>query len=232
MRTYLGRWPALFLLGAILVNLLTMPLLSLRSDRFGWLVVLLFMLLVVTAFRATAASRRMRRVLGALGGVALLAAWVRYGLAEQAPRWGYSELVDCIRHAAAIGFAGITVWLLVARALARGRVTADRVQVAICAYLLMGWMWAEGYGLLTALHGPVLSSQPGADFNDLVYFSYVTLTTLGYGDVAPVHPAAKVVAYLEAVTGVIFLATLVARLVALQIVHESSEPYDDDNEVS
>ena len=56
-----------------------------------------------------------------------------------------------------------------------------------------------------------------------IYFSFTTLTTLGYGDVTPRLPGAQVYAFLEAATGQIFLAVLVARLVALQIMHDPAK---------
>ena len=60
-----------------------------------------------------------------------------------------------------------------------------------------------------------------------IYFSFVTLTTLGYGDMVPVSPPARILAILEAVVGQIYLTVLVARLVGLHIVHVTSESRDE-----
>ena len=66
------------------------------------------------------------------------------------------------------------------------------------------------------------SQAPGPlTLNDWGYFSFVTLTTVGYGDVTPVHRIARVLAVAEALTGQLFLAVLLARLVSLEIVARS-----------
>lgn len=107
--------------------------------------------------------------------------------------------------------------VVLAQTLRAGPITFHRVQGAIAAYLLLGVIWAHAYALVAALRsdafaGPVTPSDgPRAFF----YFSFVTLTTVGYGDVLPVHPVARSLAVLEAVTGPLYLAILIARLVSL-----------------
>ena len=100
-------------------------------------------------------------------------------------------------------------------------VTRDKIHGAISVYLLMGLTWASCYSLIHVL-------QPGAflvdeahnpdgafQFADFVYFSFVTLTTLGYGEITPVSAQARSLAMMEAVSGVLYIAVLVARLVGL-----------------
>jgi len=112
--------------------------------------------------------------------------------------------------------------VVLAQTLRTGPVTFQRIQGAIAAYLLLGILWATAYALLGdlrpgAFSGPVsLADGPRAYF----YFSFVTLTTVGYGDVLPVHPAARSLAMLEAVTGPLYLAILVARLVSLAVASD------------
>jgi hypothetical protein len=72
-------------------------------------------------------------------------------------------------------------------------------------------------GLVTTEGSPRGLSSPRA--SELLYFSYVTLTTLGFGDITPVHPVARSIAGLEALTGQFYIAIVVARLVALHILH-------------
>jgi len=109
--------------------------------------------------------------------------------------------------------------LVLGQTLRAGPITFHRLQGAVAAYLLLGVIWAHAYALVGALRagafsGPVSSADGPRGF---YYFSFVTLATLGYGDVLPVHPAARSLATLEAVTGTLYLAILLARLVSLAV---------------
>lgn len=102
----------------------------------------------------------------------------------------------------------------------RGRdVTLDKIYGAAGVYLLMGFMWASCFDLVATLqpHAFVVNgtSAPEATlaFRDLVHFSFVTLTSLGYGDIAPLSDQARSLAFLEVIAGNLYMALLVARLV-------------------
>jgi hypothetical protein len=110
--------------------------------------------------------------------------------------------------------------VVLGQTLRRGPVTFHRIQGAVAAYLLLGVIWAHAYSLI-ALLGPGAFSGPVRPEDGpraWLYFSFVTLTTVGYGDVLPVHPAARSLAVLEAVVGPLYLAILIARLVSLAVV--------------
>jgi len=98
-----------------------------------------------------------------------------------------------------------------------GPVTGHRIQGGIAGYLLLGLLWAQAYALVETLHPGSYSGALGvaAGHRGWIYFSFVTLTTVGYGDILPVHPAARSLAMLEAVTGPLYIAILLARLVSL-----------------
>jgi hypothetical protein len=104
-------------------------------------------------------------------------------------------------------------------------VTAERVTGAVAVYLLCGLTFAYIYGLLDQLFPGAfnLNLQPGHDdpghMECFTYFSFITLTTLGYGDIIPVHPAARMCAVIQALFGQLYPATLLARLVSLEIMH-------------
>jgi hypothetical protein len=99
----------------------------------------------------------------------------------------------------------------------QGKVTLHRILGGISAYLLLGVMWAGAYALVETLHPGSFSRavDVAGGHRGWVYFSFVTLTTVGYGDILPVHPAARSLAMLEAVTGPLYIAILLARLVSL-----------------
>ena len=100
-----------------------------------------------------------------------------------------------------------------------GPITFYRIQGGIAAYLLLGVAWAHAYALVALLRPGAFTGalSAGDGPRAFLYFSFVTLTTVGYGDVLPVHPAARSLAMLEAVVGPLYLAILLARLVSLAV---------------
>jgi hypothetical protein len=91
--------------------------------------------------------------------------------------------------------------VVLVQTLREGPVTVHRIQGAIAAYLLLGVIWAHAYALLALLRPGAFSGafSPTDGPRGWFYFSFVTLTTAGYGDILPVHPLARSLANLEAV---------------------------------
>lgn len=105
------------------------------------------------------------------------------------------------------------------------KVTYDLINGAICVYFLIGLMFTY---IFTALEGVHTGSFTMPEVNlphikHFTYFSYVTLTTLGYGDITPISNAARSLAILEAMIGQLYIAVTIARLVGLHIVHSQSD---------
>jgi len=110
--------------------------------------------------------------------------------------------------------------------LGSGKVTWDKIYGAVCAYLLLGYAWTFAYSLIEELQPGSFGSATTPMPHDLVarvmqlrYFSFVTLATVGYGDIVPRTPMARTLALLEAMVGQFYLVALVGRLVGLHIVH-------------
>jgi hypothetical protein len=121
---------------------------------------------------------------------------------------------------------GYTIAVVLGYLLRIKKVGADAINAAVCVFLLMGVTWALWYGFVGSFEEQAFSvsreemeSRPGGGYLsiDMLYFSMVTLTTLGYGDVTPITTAARISAVLEATVGQIFMVVLVARLVGLQV---------------
>jgi len=122
-------------------------------------------------------------------------------------------------------FLGFTAVVVLRQTLGGGAVTADTIAGAICFYLLLGVIWALIYALVELAHpgsfvdgGRPVSSAIGGHrllVPELLYLSLVTLSTLGYGDILPVTPPARMLAALEGIIGPLYLAVLIARLVGL-----------------
>ncbi len=110
------------------------------------------------------------------------------------------------------------------------RVDAELIAAALCLYLLMGLLGGEIFLLLETLVpgsfagsslGQVVSVQGKAEI--FQYFSFTTMTTLGYGDITPQTPAAMAFCQVEAILGQLFIAVLVARLVGIQVAQSFNE---------
>jgi hypothetical protein len=122
-----------------------------------------------------------------------------------------------------VAIAALTV--VIARVVfGSGRVSLHRVQGAVVLYLNFGLFFFTIYRLMDVLLPNAFSGLPqtGQEYGSgasLLYFSFSTLTTLGYGDIEPVQPLVRNLANLEAIVGQLYPATLLARLVSLQIEH-------------
>jgi hypothetical protein len=116
------------------------------------------------------------------------------------------------------------------------RVNAEVMYAGISVYLLLGLSWMFAYQLAARLGNPLhpafaFNAGPAGQSMDgftSYYFSFVTLTTVGYGDITPVSNGARALAALEAMTGTLYVAVLISRLVALY----STENRDEKNSKS
>ena len=109
------------------------------------------------------------------------------------------------------------------------QVTSNLICAALCLYLFIGLLWGSIFAFVESLFpgsfsGALLNNaaSPEEFVHSFVYFSYITLTTLGYGDILPQTQGATALCQAEAILGQFFVAVLVARLVALEILHGTS----------
>ena len=111
-----------------------------------------------------------------------------------------------------------TLPVTLGRVLRHQRVTYETVLGALCTYVLLGLLFAFAYLALDLVRDAPFFAQPGThEASEYVYFSFVTLTTLGFGDLSPAVGLPQALTALEALVGSIFLVTLVARLVTLWV---------------
>jgi voltage-gated potassium channel len=139
---------------------------------------------------------------------------------------GYSTAVAV--HSLDALFQALVVGAILAHVFKSTRITRETIAGAICAYLLIGAMWAHVFSIIenvapgsfaydTIEAETTSGPEPIRDqYDRFTYFSFVTLTTLGYGDITPVTRPAKNLAALEAIFGQLYLAVLIARLVGQQ----------------
>jgi hypothetical protein len=153
--------------------------------------------------------------------IALAAAFIMAGTAAVA-RHAAPSTLDVHLFAGALLIMGTTLAYVVARAVfAPGRVSYHRIIGAVLVYLSVAVTFSALFtivGMLVphAFSGMILEDNPALASN-VIYFSFVTLTSTGYGDVFPVHPVARSLCNLETIIGQLYPATLLARLVSLEI---------------
>jgi hypothetical protein len=169
-----------------------------------------FSLLLVAGAVAMPEYRWMRFVVPPMVALALVVRWASIARLQRIRGMARDFLA---RHPAAVRYhRGIT-------SLPPRPVTRERIQGSVAVYLLLGLTWASAYELLHILRPEAWTgaASEAPISQTWIYYSFVTLTTMGYGDITPVHPVARSLAILEAVTGQLYLAITLARLVALHI---------------
>jgi hypothetical protein len=125
-----------------------------------------------------------------------------------------------------VGFALVTATVLisyslhcvVAYVLQAPYITSDQIYAGMCAYLMLGFAFGCIYYLTEILSPGCFSastSKPGVSTPDLMYFSFVTLATLGYGDITPIANVSRALAELEALAGMLYIAVFMARLMSM-----------------
>jgi hypothetical protein len=125
-------------------------------------------------------------------------------------------------------FLAVTVIALVTRLFTVTSVTLDTISAAICAYLLTGIAFAYAFAVVElqnpASFSAVLFQKPSsniaplmASLHNFIYYSFVCLTTTGFGDIAPISEGARSLSVMESVFGQLYVAILIARLVSLQV---------------
>jgi hypothetical protein len=154
-------------------------------------------------------------------------------IGEFAPSYNLPAL-DTTLTALRLACLSILVFMTLKRTLRPGPVTVYRVMGGIAGYLLIGYTWTFAYQLVVQrAPGAIrfeagMADTPSRQPNHLIYFSFITLTTVGYGDVRPVHPAVRSLAVAEALVGQLYIAILIASLVGMALQAKSVEE-DSEN---
>lgn len=174
----------------------------------------LFSLLLVSGVVTVGRRPLLTATVSVLTVATLVLRWASFHSPESALRIGGQAL--------SIVLLSILATLVLWQVFREGPITAYRIQGAIVVYLLIGLVWTAAYELIHHVSpGAFQLAQGGRSdartTQGLLYFSFVTLTTLGYGDITPLHPVARSLAIAEALMGQLYPAILIARLVSMQI---------------
>jgi hypothetical protein len=204
-------------------------------DKFGLLLILLISSFIALGF----ADKTWARVIaGVLQLTAIIVGFLATGL-RQEHRWlslfavvGVvaivltafdNDVATGVGAVAAVVLLGALLVAVLERVLRHERVTIQTLFGAVCAYFLIGLMFSSVYGALNDLGNAPVFGEP-VDRSVFSYFSFVTLTTVGYGDYTAATDIARRVAATEAVIGQVFIATTLARLVSLYKAAQPAEP--------
>lgn len=200
-----------YMLAALLIFLVVTPIMGdyeLLSEPV--LRAISYSCLLVVGIWSLRESNRIFRI-----GLAIAAVGLVLNILEVSPAEG-----DYVRGSriAILLFLLLAVWASLKQVLYSNEISFNRVVGAICVYLLLGSIWSVVYGMLEQISpgsftGAGLETAAGSDIR-WMYFSFITLTTLGYGDITPVTNTARVLVYSEAIFGVFYMAVMVAGLVS------------------
>ncbi|HEU4391564.1 MAG TPA: ion channel [Blastocatellia bacterium] len=220
-RLWRTDWYLSFLLGLLLLIVFVLYPLGNRGLFVGITLQLVFSLILITGVVVVAKTRAAMAVgtLAAVGTAVI--GWIRL--------YAPSERLTILGVSLWIVFLVMLSWVILKRVFSEGKITIHRIQGAVAAYLLLGVIWSGCYMLIMQVDPRAFNLPSTADdatlMSKLVYFSFVSLTTVGYGDITAVHPMARSLAMLEALTGQLFPAILIARLVSMEVSHrEEKEP--------
>lgn len=141
--------------------------------------------------------------------------------------------INAVPTALMVLFWGFLVWCILKDLVDESRISSEKIFAAVSAFLLIGLAFAGIYGFIAlldhnafaisdALRAELTGEMGPSQHGTFTYFSFVTMTSLGYGDISPVSSAACTFAWIQAVIGQLYLAVVIAALVGAHIANRNS----------
>ena len=212
--------PFLGLLASFIAVFILIPLVD-YAGQGGVLIDLGFTLTVIFSVYVVA-ERRLTFMLAAilaLPGIAInWSGWFEHSIVAQNLKLVFS-----------LALSAYVAFVLIGYILKSRKVDANIIYGSVCIYLLLGMTWVSAYTLvefnapgalqgIAALPEGLTAAQTISVYSEsFFYYSYITLTTLGYGNISPASPAANALSSAEAIVGQLYIAILIARLVGLYV---------------
>ncbi len=138
-----------------------------------------------------------------------------------------SQLYLCLSLFADFLFLLLVISIALQQVVFSDKVNLHNLAGAVCVYLLLGIIWSFAYYFINIVMPGSFKGNLAIDthmqLHDFVYYSFVTLTTLGYGDIVPLSATARSLVYMEAIFGQFYIAVLVAGLVSIHITNHSKK---------
>jgi hypothetical protein len=203
-----------YLLMTEMVILIAYPFL--QSSGGGFPIISLLLLIAIAPALWAGLSRKIFLAVFSVGVLAFLFSLVVFLTAKDLADEGLLVLLFLY---ALFYFLAITI--LIKKTSSGATVSKDTIKGGISIYFLLGLFWAVLYMILLTFDENALTNVPKESAGlDCYYYSFATLTTLGYGDITPVANYAKILAILEAVTGPVYLAIFVAQIIGMNIARK------------
>jgi voltage-gated potassium channel Kch len=224
MRTLLnpGQGGYRFLLLSFISLLVLRPIVE-AIETLPWLLPLLMTVVLLACVRSVSHKR------GQVIGVAVLAFIAVGGEWGWIPALVFHPVVPSL--AVLLTFSWVAVLLAQDVFRERDKVSADMIYGAINTYLLVTFAFAAAYQAhLLVLPGSFNGLTDGASMADAMYFSAVTITTLGYGDISPIASTARTLAFTEALFGQFYIAVLLGKLVATYISSSTTQTLSESSQ--
>jgi len=206
------RYSTVELLGALIVLFIVTPFVEL-FPRGDFVETALLTLVMVSAVLAVGGRRQTLLIALLLVTPALATKWANHIRPDL-----FHPFVGLV---ATMAFFVFVVALLLRFILRAARVDANVICAGISGYLMLGMLWVPAYAMVAQLSPAAFTISTAAGAGralssfDCFYFSFATLCTVGYGDITPVSKAARMLAVMEAITGLFYMAVLISRLVSV-----------------
>ena len=226
MLEFIQRWRFSFLLAALVLNILLVPLIAdIGADDSkpigSILIQLAFTLLLVILVFTVGHNKKLVGAYALFAFAALIFTWVNLG-----------SNITLYRNLFSFAALSIAMILVMVEVFSDDCVTMDTISGALCAYLLLGLTFASIYAFIdivqpnsfiSTVHARPITLATEAAGLDRIYFSFITLLTVGYGDIAPFSHAAKLFTIIEGFLGQVYLVVMIARLVGMHVSQKTNK---------
>ena len=180
------------------------------SPIFQFIVSLFFVITLLLGVNTLAFSSKVIRGLQVIAAIGFAADIIVFPWSDQ-----LTELTSLISYIFYLVFVFLIIIAIGLRIIHEERVNGDVIRGGICIYFLLGIFWFFMYRIIVFFDPAAFSMSEEVNTSNLFYFSFTTLTTLGYGDITPVNPFAMTLTNAEALVGQIYPAIVIAKLVSL-----------------
>jgi voltage-gated potassium channel len=210
-------WLTLALVLMLLVSAVARELTDLLAMRLLWVASTALLLLSLLSLGS---ERKRLKWFVAIIGLMVFSAVLRTATGSMPFEYAYLAMFAA--------FLTLAAWMVARRVLLTGTVDLNTIFGSVALYLLIGLIYSIVFtALLEFIPDALRGIEPGPWYQviqQVTYFSFVTLATLGYGDITPVSPIAQVIVILEAVTGAFYMAVVVASLIGAFFGQRPNEP--------